>query len=135
MSKSLLDLLPEDERKKAVERGRKRIERQRSKKGLDVSPEIYLVAEFGYYFGWEGVLAIKRGYIEKIGADGITVKDPFTLDEALVLLEGARKVWYSKLVEQAHGNLVANSSTYSQNPGQSFNNGVKPFTDKAEVTE
>lgn len=135
MSKSLLDLMPEDERKKAIERGRRRMDRQKSRKGLDVSPEIYLVAEFGYYFGWEGVMAIKRGYIDKLDAKGEVVKDPFTLEEALVLLEGARKVWYSKLVEQSHGNLVANSSAYSKNPGQSFNNGVKPFTDRAEVTE
>lgn len=132
MSKSLLDLLPEDERKKAVERGRRRMERTRSKKGLDVSPEIYLVAEFGYYFGWDAMLAIRRGYTV---VPGTNEKEIFTLDEALVFLEGARKVWYSKLVEQSHGNLVANSSVYSKNPGQSFNNGVQPFTDRAEVKE
>jgi len=135
MSKSILDLLPENERKKAIDRGRKRLERQRTRKGLDVSPEIYMVAEFGYYFGWDGVLAIKRGYIEKLDAYGKTIKEPFTLDEALVLLEGARKVWYSKVIEQSHGNLVAHASTYSKSPGTSFNNGMKPFTDKAEVID
>lgn len=135
MSKSLLDLMPKADAEKAIERGKRRMESLRAKKSLDVSPEIYMVAEFGYYFGWEGVLAIKRGYIEKIGPDGSIVKDPFTLDEVIVLLEGARKVWYSKLVEQSHGNLVANSSVHSKNPGQSFNNGVKPFTDRAEVKE
>lgn len=135
MSKNLLDLMPEDERKKALERAHKRMERQRSRKGLDVSPEMYMVAEFGYYFGWESVLAIKRGYIEKIGPNGDVVKEPFTLGEALVLLEAARKVWYSKLVEQAHGSLIANTSARTQNPGQSFNNSVTPFTARAEVTE
>ncbi len=135
MSKSLLELMPQDERDKAIERGRRRMDRQRTKRGLDVSPEIYIVAEFGYYFGWEAVLAIKRGYIERIGPDDSIIKDPFTLDEALVLLEGARKVWYSKLTEQGHAALIANTSVYNKNPGQAFNNGVKAFTDRAEVTE
>lgn len=134
MSKSLLDLMPREEAQKAVERGKKRLERNKSRKGLDVSPEIYLVAEFGYYFGWEGVLAIKRGYIEK-DENGNKVKEPFTLEEAMVLLEGARKVWYSKNIEMAHGSLVSNSAIHSKNPGQAFNNGMKPFMDKAEVTE
>ena len=135
MPRSLLELMPEADRKKAIERGRKRLERQKSKKGLDVSPEIYLVAEFGYYFGWEGVMAIKRGYIEKHDSKGEIVKDPFTLDEALVLLEGARKVWYTKLTEQGHSQLIANTSAYNRNPGQAFNNGIKPFTDRADITE
>lgn len=132
MSKSLLELMPKAERDKAVERGRKRMERQRSKKGLDVSPEMYIVAEFGYYFGWEGVMAIRRGYIEKVSANGSIIKDPFTLEEALVLLEGARKVWYSKLTEQAHAGIVSNSFKSSSN---SFESAVKPFTDKTGVTE
>lgn len=131
-SKSLLDLMPEVEAKSALERGERRMERQRSKKGLDISPEIYLVAEFGYYFGWDAVLAIRRGYtVEPVSGE----KEVFTLKEAHVLLEAARKVWYSKLVEQSHGNMVASASKFSQNPGQSFNNGVKPFTDRAEVTD
>lgn len=132
-NKSFLDLLPEEDRKKALDRAEKRLEKQRAHKGHDVSPEIYTIAEFGYYFGWEGMLTIKRGYIEKTDSNGNIVKDPFTLEEALVLLEGARKVWYSKLTEQGHANLVANTSVYSKNPGQSFNNGIKPFTDRAEV--
>lgn len=132
MSKSLLDLMPEDERNKALERGQKRMDRQRSRKGLDVSPEIYTVSEFGYYFGWEAMLAIRRGYTL---VPGTNEKEIFTLGEALVLLEGARKVWYSKLVEQSHGNMVASAAKFSKNPGQSFNNGVKPFTDRAEVVD
>jgi hypothetical protein len=132
MSKNLLDLMPEDERKKAITRAHKRIEHQRSRKGLDVSPEIYLVAEFGYYFGWDAMMAVRRGYTV---VPVTNEKEVFTLEEALILLEGARKVWYSKLVEQSHGNMVGSSAKFSQNPGQAFNNGVRPFTDRAEITE
>lgn len=130
MSKSLLDLLPEDEKKKAIARGKKRL---KARKGQDISPELYVTAEFGYYFGWEGVLAIKRGYIEKVGNDGSIIKEPFTLDEVLALLEAAKKVWYSKVMEQSHGNLVANQAAYSKSPADTFNRGIKPFSDKSEV--
>lgn len=122
--------MPAEKREQAIKRASARLERQKSKQGLDVSPEIYTVAEFGYYFGWDGVIAIKRGYIETVGSDGKVVKEPFTLEEAMVLLEGARKVWYSKLIEQTHSGLVANSFKTSS---KSFDNSIKPFTDKAII--
>ena len=131
-SKSILDLMPAEQAKKAVERGKKRLDRNRDRKGIDISPEIYLTSEMGYYFGWDAVMAIRRGYTV---VPGTNEKEVFTLDEAMVLLEGARKVWYAKNVEMAHGNLVANSSVHSKNPGEAFNKGVKPFTDRADIKE
>lgn len=128
-SKSILDLMPESERDKALERARKRMERQSNKKGLDVSPEIYLVAEFGYYFGWDAMMAIRRGYTV---APGTSEKEIFTLEEALVLLEGARKVWYSKITEQTHAGVISNSFKSSSN---SFDGAIKPFSDRAEVSK
>jgi hypothetical protein len=127
--KSILDLMPEEERKKAIERGKRRLQ---SKKGQSISPELFVVAEFGYYFGWEGVLAIKRGYVEK-ESNGKTVKEPFTLDEVMALLEAAKKVWYSKLIEQSHGNLVASQSAYSKSPADTFKRGISPFEERAKV--
>lgn len=129
---SFLDLLPEKGRELALERARKRRERNSARKGLDVAPEIYMVAEFGYYFGWDAVVAIKRGYIEKIGSKGEIIKEPFTLDEVMILLEAARKVWYSKLTEQTHSTMVGNSF---KTAATSFDQAVKPFTERAEVTE
>jgi len=121
--------MPKEEAEKALKNAQKRLERHMSRKGLDVSPEIYLVSEFGYYFGWDAVLAIRRGYtVEPVTGN----KEVFTLDEAQILLEGARKVWYSKLTEQAHAQMVGGSFKVSSS---SFNDAVKPFTDKAEVTE
>lgn len=129
MSKNLLDLLPEAERKKALERAEKRLHRQRAKKGLDVSPEIYLVSEFGYYFGWDALLAIRRGYtiVPETGE-----KEILTLEEAQVLLEGARKVWYAKLIEQANAGIISNTFHTSS---KSFDTAISQFKEKAEVKE
>lgn len=127
--RSLLDLMGEEERAKAIERGNRRMERQRSRKGLDVSPEIYLVAEFGYYFGWDAMMAIRRGFTVVPGTND---KEVFTLTEAQVLLEGAKKVWYSKLIEQAHSGIVSNTFKSSS---KSFDSAIGPFKEKADVTE
>lgn len=129
-TKNFLDLLSEEGRAKAIERAQKRNERTRSRKGQDISPEIYMVSEFGYHFGWDAMLAIRRGYtVEPVTGD----KEVFTLEEAQVLLEGAKKVWYTKLIEQGHATLVATNSSQAKNPGESFNKGVKPFAEAAEV--
>jgi hypothetical protein len=134
MPKSLLDLMPKQEREKAIERGKKRLERNKSRKAVDVSPEIFLIAEALYYGDWDMVRAIRRGYTieEDLDAQGnlIYQKHVLTLEEVQVLLEGARKVWYSKLVEQTHSGMVSNSFKTSS---KTFNDAVKSFADRAEV--
>lgn len=136
MSKSLLDLMPAEEAKKAIERGERRMARQQSRKNLDITPEIYLVSELGYYFGWEAVLAVRRGYTTVPSTDSkgklVYKKEVFTLEEAQVLLEGARKVWYSKLVEQSQASIVGHSFKSS---AKSYDGAIKQFTDRAEVAE
>lgn len=129
MSKSLLDLMPKEEADKAIERGKRRMARQQSRKHLDVTPEIYLVSELGYYFGWEAVLAVRRGYTV---VPGTNEKEIFTLEEAQVLLEGARKVWYSKLVEQSQASMIGNTFRSSS---KTFDGATKPFAERAEVKE
>lgn len=129
MSKSLLDLMPEKEAKKAIERGKRRMDHHKSIRGADIYPEIFLVSEMGYYFGWDAVMAIRRGYtVEPVSG----VKEPFSLEEAQVLLEGARKVWYSKLTEQTYGNVIGNSF---RSESKTIDSAVKQFTDKARVVE
>lgn len=129
--------MPKEEAAKAVERAHKRAQNSR-RDNLAISPEIYLVAEMGYYFGWEAVLAVRRGYTvgykwrDVKDEKPMLVKEPFTLEEAQVLLEGARKVWYSKLAEQTHSGMISNSFNSSS---RSFDSAIKPFTEKAEVKE
>lgn len=141
---NLLDLLPEDERKRAIDNGRKRLERNKARKGRDVPPEIFLVSKAGKHFGWEAVKDIRRGFtvdpvldergnlvLDKNGS--ITYKaNVLTLDEVQLLIDGADKVHYAHLVEQSHAGLVSNSFKLN---APSFETAIKPFAEKAEVTE
>lgn len=131
-SKNLLDLMSPEDKAKAIARGKKRMERA---KGSSISPEMYVVAEFGYYFGFEGIMAIKRGYIEYPDlTTGEVVREPFTLEEVLALLEAAKKVWYSKVIDSAHGTMVASASKYAKSPGEAFKSGMETFITKADLT-
>lgn len=107
--------MPKEEAEKAIARGKRRFERQQSNKGAKVSPEIYMLSEFGYYYGWQAVMAVRDNEI--------------TFDEMNVLLEGARKVWYSKLIETGGVNTIAGSFKTKG----SYNDAMKPYTDKADL--
>lgn len=116
--------MPEGERNKALERAEKRLERNKSKKGLDVSPEFYMASEMGYYFGWDGVMALRRGYtVEPVTGE----KELFSLEEAQLLLEGARKVWYGKIVEQTQSGVISNTFNHSS---KSYDTAMQPFLDR-----
>ena len=78
-----------------------------------VTQEMYFLAEFGYYYGWQGVLAIETNQI--------------TLEKATELLEATRKVWFSHVYELSLGNFYANKDT------KVFNKGMKPIISKMEV--
>lgn len=132
MSKNLLDLMPEADRKLALEKAEKRLARRSSKAG-SVSTELYIVAQLGYYYGWEAVLAIRRGYTTTHKMEGgvsVTEREPFYLDEAIALIEAADKVWYTKQVDIAHTGMIGNTFTTQ---AKTFSEAVQPFTDKAET--
>lgn len=120
---------PED-KQKAIAKGKKRMERSKTQT-LDVSPEMFVIAELGYYFGWEAVVAIKRGFITTYDDKMNLKKSTFTLEEALALIEGAKKVWYSKVIDTAHGSFIAHRSAREREQGAEFNKGMKPFIEKA----
>lgn len=115
-AKSFLDLMPKEERERAIEKANKRLSNQKQRKSLDVSPEMYLTSEFGYYYGWEAIKAIRN--------------DEITLPEVQVLLEGARKVWYAKLIEQTQAGIVSNTFT---TPAKGFDQATRQFAERAEV--
>lgn len=80
---------------------------------IAVTPEMYFLAEFGYYFGWPGVLSLEN--------------DEIGLDKAQQLLAAARKVWYLKLYEQSLGNF------YASKDSKTFDKGIKAFVKKMKV--
>jgi hypothetical protein len=128
-AKSFLDLMPEDERERAIERANRRINRQKASKGLDISPAIYDMCELGYFLGWDALLAVRRGFT--MLPDG--TKEPFTEQEAKIILEGVRKVWFTKLIEESGGNMVAFGAANSKSPGDAFNKGTKEFQERAKI--
>lgn len=117
---SILELMSEEDAKKAIQRGRKRLDSSKAKK-QSVSPEVFILSELGYYYGWDAVMSARKNEI--------------TLDEVMVYLEGARKVWYSKLIEQAGTTQIANGSLHSKQPSDSFKKGMAPYIDRANLGE
>lgn len=131
MAKSILDLMSPDEKQKALDKAEKRLSKKVS--SGSVSPELFIVGELGYYYGWDAVMAIRRGYTIEYDSKGNIEKVPFTLEEATALIEAGKKVYYSKLIEQSHASMVAGASKWSKDPAKSFNSGMQPFTEKARV--
>lgn len=89
-------------------------ERLNPRHETDIPPELYTIAELGYYYGWGAVETFYRGYIESRDDDGKIIKLPFGLDLAIALCKAAQKVYYRKLVE--NGDIIAASkaSMYDQ---------------------
>jgi hypothetical protein len=81
----------------------------------EVSPEMYFIAEFGYYFGWGAIVALETGVIG--------------INRAIDLMEAAQKVWYSHVHDQALATF------YATKDAKTFNQGIKTFVKKSKVTE
>lgn len=106
-----LKLTPEEvakvERAKAVHEGNR------------IEPEEMLVAEFGYYYGWEGVEAILTNRI--------------STSTMMKLLKGARKVWYSKLIDSSIATYTATGAVNSKNPKKTMKDGLRGFMKEAKL--
>ncbi len=67
-----------DERERALAAFERRKSGDTSyRKDLKIPPEVYLIAELGYYYGWGAIEAAKRGYVESfeiVNKDGERVE-------------------------------------------------------------
>lgn len=126
---NLLDLMSEEDRKKSLDAYKKRMSGNLGyRKAQKISPEAFLVAELGYYYGWGAIEAVKRGYVETFDEiTGKRHKQLFTMEEACMLVEAARKVWYSKLLDEGRATMVATGSALSKSPSKNFQNGMKAY--------
>lgn len=116
---NLLEMMTPEEQ----ERVRKSI-KNRTKRGVvdvKISPEVYMLAEFGYYYGWRAIEAVRNNEI--------------SLEEMYALNEAAKKVWYNKLIENSRSNMVATASAMakSSEAKRSFESGMKPFIDRSKL--
>lgn len=78
-----------------------------------VSPEWRLLSEFGMYYGWEAIVAVRKNEI--------------SIDEFNSLLAGARKAWAARLIDLStvvYTSLVASNS---KKPQTAINRGLKEF--------
>jgi hypothetical protein len=113
---SLLQLSPEDLKK--ITKAREKAEGTRN--AIDVDPETYFIAEFGFYFGFEGMMAIINNEID--------------LELASALLAGAHKVWYANLSDLGYVQFMAAHSAASTKPSENFKKAMKVFHKAAEVS-
>ena len=116
---SILDLLNEEERAQVSRRFNKRMLRRRKERNDRITPEIYLLAEFGYYLGYDAIRDVRENRI--------------SIEEMYAILEGCRKVWYSKLVETTQGTSIAVGTAFSKNAKQDFVKAMKPYSERAKV--
>lgn len=89
---------------------------QRTRARSEVSklePEWEIVAEFGYYYGWEAIAAILNNEIS------------FEIVERL--LRGARRVRYGKVIDYAVATEVAVASAHSKKPRVNMKKGLNHF--------
>jgi hypothetical protein len=80
---------------------------------VELDNEWMFIAEFGYYFGYEGIRAILDNEID--------------LSTAKYLLDAARKVWFSKAADMAHGSFIAAAAAQSKKPAAAFKKGIASF--------
>lgn len=126
---NLLDMMSEEDRKKSKEAFKQRMAGDVSfRRGQKIPPEIYITAELGYYYGWGAIETVKRGYVETFDENtGKKHKQLFTMEEACILVEAARKIWYSELVNTSRGTMVATGSALSKSPSKNFQRGMEKY--------
>jgi hypothetical protein len=79
-----------------------------------ISPEWMLIAEFGYYFGWQAVKELRAG-------------TDLTMDEVNILIIGARKVWTRQALDMAQGSFIGSTAARSKTPTASFKKAIKGY--------
>lgn len=131
---NLLDMMSDSDRDKSLSAFERRMSGDTTyRRNYKISPVSFLIAEFGYYYGWGAIEAVKRGYVEGRHDDGSFHKIPLTLEEVSEYVEAARKVWYGKVVDSSRGTQIAAGSVLSKNPGSAFDKGIKPFVKGAKL--
>lgn len=113
--------MSEDDKKKVLKRYSDSVSRTRNE-NEKISNEIFMLSKFGYYYGWAAVMAVRNNEI--------------TLEEMFALLEGAEKVHFIKLVENARTDFIATASAMASKDGAvHFEKGMKPYIERAKIEE
>ena len=88
-------------------------DRQHPKYATDIPPELYTIAELGFYYGWGAVESFYRGWIEDRDEENNLIKLPFNLETAVAFTRAAQKFHYRHALEQSKLTTVAMNSDKS----------------------
>lgn len=92
-----------------------------------VSPLLLQIAKFGYYYGWEAIEAVKRGYVQK-GNKQINLE----LDEVTVLVEAAEKNYAQHIIDIGKAVRAGVVSSMSKHPKKDFEAALESFIKRAK---
>ena len=59
------------------------------------------------------------------------MKIPLTMEEIAEYTEGARKVWYSKVIDNARANQIGVATAFNDKDKHAFEKATKPFAERA----
>lgn len=108
----LSELLSESDRKKSEEWTKKALNPEHE---TDIPPELYQMALHGFYFGFEAIEAIFRGYIDSTDQrTGKPMRIPYDLETVIALNQAARKVAYRQIVDAGDIQAVASLSSHDK---------------------
>lgn len=81
----------------------------------EIPPELYQMALHGYYFGFEAIKAILRGYIDSTDLrTGKPIRIPYDLETVVALNQACRKVAYRQIVDAGDIQAMANLSAHDK---------------------
>lgn len=104
----LSELLSEEDRKKSQAWANKALNPEHD---TEIPPELFQMALHGWYFGFEAIEAIFRGYIDSVDQrTGKPIRIPYDLETVVSLNQAARKVVYRQIVDIADIEAIANLS-------------------------
>lgn len=127
---NLLDLMTPEDREAVEVAFKKRMSGDNTFRKSKVSRVAYLLAELGMLYGWEAIVAAKRGYIETFDEHtGKKQKMPLSMEELSALVDAGQKVKHSDYVNYARIVCVGTGSAFSKNPNETLRDGMKPFID------
>lgn len=129
---NILDLMTPEDRQKSLDAYEKRMAGDTSYRSQKISSISFLLAEFGYYYGWEAIAAAKRGYIEGFDEKKQRrIKIPLTMEEIAEYVEGARKVWYGKVIDNARASQIGTATAFNDKDKHAFDKAIKPYRERA----
>jgi hypothetical protein len=94
--------------------------RKRQDEKTKVSPEELFIAEFGLYFGWDGMNALMNNTID--------------MQTANTLVAGARKVWSRNMIDVTMAVFWGNASVNAgKKANQTLTKGLKTFIKESKA--